>query len=94
LPPLALQLAVSQSVSQSVNSTNVHAADHLGPLPAELSAELSRLEHMFAVDGAKLRAISAHFENELRRGLSRYGLHYLIMEFNLCGSFTEIVCVI
>jgi hypothetical protein len=53
--------------------TNVQRADDLGPLPADLDAELRRLEHLFAVDAAKLRAISAHFENELRRGLSRYG---------------------
>lgn len=50
---------------------NAQRADDLGPLPAELDKELRKLEEMFTVDAAKLREISSHFENELRRGLSR-----------------------
>ncbi|OQN95506.1 hypothetical protein B0A48_18378 [Cryoendolithus antarcticus] len=45
--------------------------DGFGPLPVALETELRKLEQAFTVDTAKLKEISLHFENELRKGLSR-----------------------
>lgn len=45
--------------------------DDMTAISPDLEQELRKLEHMFAVDAAKLKEISLQFEHELRQGLSR-----------------------
>ncbi|KAK4955068.1 hexokinase [Elasticomyces elasticus] len=45
----------------------------MADIPKDLLQEIKRLEDLFTVDTAKLKAITSHFQDELAKGLSKEG---------------------
>ena len=45
----------------------------MADMPTDLKAQIDKLEEQFVVTTAKLKEISDHFVNELKKGLSEEG---------------------
>ena len=54
-------------------NTNMANPGSTSDLSKDLLKEVEELESLFTIDTAKLKAITEHFRNELKRGLSVEG---------------------
>ncbi|KUL91809.1 hypothetical protein ZTR_01330 [Talaromyces verruculosus] len=61
------------SVASSVGPPKALGEKILADIPTELTTELKRLEEMFIVDREKLKLITQHFVEELKKGLTDDG---------------------